>query len=156
MEDTPSADPQIQKDYEAALGAFLVAFNRVENTVREVIRNALMVSKPEDIIQHIRLDFFRQNLEILTALSKRFPDPISKNLTEDIKNLSKERNRLAHGHFDQNPFSGDYKVVGRDGGKPIPIPEIQNLTEQANVICDKLRYAEFWFLFDDPGEGRNS
>ena len=26
--DFPTADPQVQKDYEAALGAFLVTFNR--------------------------------------------------------------------------------------------------------------------------------
>ena len=39
----PTADPRIQKDYEAALGAFLVAFNRIENTVSDVIFLALRI-----------------------------------------------------------------------------------------------------------------
>ena len=39
--DVPTADPQIQKDYEAALGAFLVAFTQIENIVSDVIFLAL-------------------------------------------------------------------------------------------------------------------
>ena len=33
-DDVPSADPNIKKDYEAALGEFLVVFNRIENFVK--------------------------------------------------------------------------------------------------------------------------
>ena len=49
--DIPTADPQIQKDYEAALGAFLVTFNRIENTTNEIIHLALQASERQDILQ---------------------------------------------------------------------------------------------------------
>jgi hypothetical protein len=42
LEDEPPwADPQIQKDYEATLGAFLVSFNRLEDVVSKLIGYAL-------------------------------------------------------------------------------------------------------------------
>ena len=55
---TPSANPQIQKDYEAALGAFLVVFNRIENTVNDVIVLALRKSKRLDILTNLKRDPF--------------------------------------------------------------------------------------------------
>jgi hypothetical protein len=35
-DDEPSADPQIQKNYESALGAFLVLFKAIENEMGDV------------------------------------------------------------------------------------------------------------------------
>lgn len=40
-DDIPWADPAIQTDYEAALGSFLVSFNRLENLIGDLLEESL-------------------------------------------------------------------------------------------------------------------
>ena len=69
--DIPAAEPQIQKDYEAALGAFLVTVNRIENTTNEIIHLAPQTSGRQDILKHIQDDFFNRRL-VTEARNQRF------------------------------------------------------------------------------------
>ena len=57
-DDIPTADPQIQKDYEAALGAFLVAFTQIENIVSNIIVLAQEKAERKDIVKCPRGDSF--------------------------------------------------------------------------------------------------
>ncbi len=149
-QDVPTADPKIQKDYEAALGAFLVTFNQIENTTTEIIHLALQASERQDILKHIKGDFFYRRLVTLDLLSLAFPGPVSKDVIYELRELANHRNHLAHGHFDQNPFNGEYEVVtSRDKRRTMSVTAIQSLAKRAEAAWDKLRYIEFYFRFDD-------
>ena len=155
--DIPTADPQIQKDYEAALGAFLVTFNRIENTTNEIIHLALQTSERQDILKHIKDDFFNRRLVTLDLLSLTFPRPFSKDVIDELRHLTNARNHLAHGHFDQNPFDGEYEVVtGKNKRRAMPVTAIQSLTKRAEAAWDKLRCIEAYFSFADLDEEQNS
>jgi hypothetical protein len=67
--DEPSADPRIQKNYEAALGEFLVTFNRIENAVSDVIVLALEKAERNDILGSMSGDTFAQKV---LSLHKKF------------------------------------------------------------------------------------
>ena len=155
--DIPTADPQIQKDYEAALGAFLVTFNRIENITNEIIHLALYDSERPDILQHIKNDSFSRRLVTLDLLSLAFPRPFSRDLIDKLRQLANARNRLAHGHFDQNPFDGEHTVVtSRNKRLTMPVTDIQSLTRRAEAAWDKLGYVEAFFWFDDLDEKQSS
>ena len=148
--DEPYADPQIQKDYEAALGAFLVVFNAIENTINDIIVLALQKSGRADILKQLDNDSFNRKLTTLDLISVAYPTAVPQSVTNQLRNLATQRNRLAHGHFDQNPFDGTYQVVtSRSGPKPIPVPQIQTLTEHAETVWEKLRFADAYFFFYD-------
>jgi hypothetical protein len=66
-----------------------------------------------------------------------------------LEQIANERNRLAHGHFDQNPFSGDYEIVHKNTRKEYPVERLEALTEQARQAWTALRYAEGFYMFDD-------
>lgn len=148
-DDIPSADPQIQKDYEAALGAFLVVFNLIENTVNDVIVMALQQSERQDILQRLKGDSFSRKLATLDLISLTYSQPLPKTLVDELRDLSTHRNNFAHGHFDQNPFDGDYKIVTDRKKKLIsmPIAQLNLLTERAETACDAIGYAQAFFEF---------
>ena len=147
--DEPSADPQIQKDYEAALGAFLVVFNSIENAVSDIIYLALKKAAREDILKSLRGDLFSRKLTTLDLLSIAYPQAASKALVDELRRLGAERNDLAHGHFDQNPFDGSYHIVTDRKTLSVPMDKIVKLTERAERAWDDLRGSQAFFWFDD-------
>jgi hypothetical protein len=66
-----------------------------------------------------------------------------------FEQVCRERNKLAHGHFDQNPFSGDYQIVHKNIRKEYSVERLDVLTEQANMAWMALRYAEAFYTFTD-------
>ena len=56
--------------------------------------------------------------------------------------LNKHRNRLVHGHFDQNPFDGSYELIGRQKRRDYPIAEIDRLARGLTEVIDRFRRAE--------------
>ena len=147
--DVPTADPQIQKDYEAALGAFLVAFTQIENTVSDVIFLALEKADRKDILKHLRGDAFRKKLNTLELISLSHPRPLPKSALDELRYLGTRRNELAHGHFHQNPFDGSYEISTNRKAFPMPVTQLKQLTARADKAWDALRYAEAYFSFDD-------
>ena len=154
--DIPTADPRIQKDYEAALGAFLVAFTRIENTASDIIFLALEQAGRKDILNRLRGDSFRRKLVALELISLAHPRPLPKSAIDELRDLAARRNELAHGHFHQNPFDGSYEILTDRKALPMPVTQLKQLTERAESAWDTLRYAEAYFSFDDLDEEESS
>jgi hypothetical protein len=68
---------------------------------------------------------------------------------EAMRQVAGERNRLAHGHFDQNPFDGSYDVVTRSVRASYSVETLDHLTEKANRCRDELSYAVAYYQFAD-------
>ncbi|RWE29170.1 MAG: hypothetical protein EOS78_30655 [Mesorhizobium sp.] len=143
----------MQKDYEAALGAFLVIFNRIENTVSDIVVLALKKAEREDILRSLSGDLFARKLTTLELLSVAYPQAAPRELVEELRRLGAERNNLAHGHFDQNPFDGSYRVVTDRNTLSISVAQIGKLTARADKAWDELRSSQAFFWFDDLGSG---
>ena len=154
--DIPTADPQIQKDYEAALGAFLIGSTQIENTVSDIIFLALQKAERKDILTRLRGDSFRRKLVTIELISLAHPRPLPKSAIDELRDLAARRNELAHGHFHQNPFDGSYEIVTARKALPMPIAHLKQLTERAQIAWDALRYAEAYFSFDNVDEEERS
>lgn len=64
--------------------------------------------------------------------------------------FGRKRNGLAHGHFEQNPFSGEYEIIGRDNIAERHSPEtIEPLIAEADAIWQDLRGVWACFYFED-------
>ena len=156
--DISSADPQIQKDYEVALGAFLLAFNQIESTVNDIIFLALQKSERLDIFKRVNDGSFNQKLTALDLISLSHPQALPKTVLEELRDLSGHRNILAHGHFHQNPFDGSYEIVTPRNRQQrcIPVTQLDQLSKRADRAFDNLRYADACFSFDDLDADENS
>jgi hypothetical protein len=147
--DEPSADPKIQKDYEAALGAFLVIFNSIENVVSDLICLTLKKFDRENLLKSLEGDLFHRKLITLDLLSIAYPRVASNLLIEELRCLGAKRNNLAHGHFDQNPFDGSYQIVTSRKAIPMPIAQILALTVRAEKAWNELRNSQVFFEVND-------
>lgn len=149
-DDTPWADPQIQIDYEAALGRFLVAFNRIDNEVSQLISTVLHLSERADLIEAttIRTDFARK-LQVLDLLTlAKHSRQLSEAPIEEMRKIAGERNVVAHGHFDQNPFDGEYQLKGKGRYSDYSPKRLDSLTERCNKVWQKLRFVDACFHFE--------
>lgn len=155
-DDIPAADPQIQKDYEAALGAFLVAFTQVENIVSDIIFLALQKAERKDLLKRVRRDSFQRKLITLELISLAHPRALREVVIGELRHLAGRRNDLAHGHFHQNPFEGSYEIVTDRKAFLMPVTELKGLTERAESAWNALRYADAYFSFDALDEEENS
>jgi hypothetical protein len=150
FDDSPSADPQIQADYEAALGRFLVAFNRVDNEVSQLIATVLYLSERPDLVNDLtnKADFSRklQTLDLLTLArdSGRLKDaPLA-----EMRQIAGERNTVAHGHFDQNPFDGEYQLKGKGRYSNYSPKRLEALTHRCNEVWSALRTIDAGFHYE--------
>lgn len=149
-DDVPWADPQIQSDYEAALGRFLVAFNRIDNEVSQLISTVLHLSERADLIEPmtIRTDFARK-LQVLDLLTlAKHSGQLGEAPIEEMRKLAGERNVVAHGHFDQNPFDGEYQLKGKGRYSDYSAKRLDGLTERCNKAWQKLRFVDACFHFE--------
>jgi Txe/YoeB family toxin of Txe-Axe toxin-antitoxin module len=108
----PWADPQIRKDYEAALGRLILAHNSLDRLLTELIQCCLNRLQNEKPLEGLRQGEFSRRLTSLTMLASL---PIELDLraidTKEIGELNRLRNIVAHGHFEQDPFEGTYVLV---------------------------------------------
>jgi hypothetical protein len=150
--DKPFAGPEMRRKYEAALGSFLVTFNAVENYMRYTVEEIAKSSGQADLwAKHLSGDeFTRQlkNLRILVLVEPFFSDTPFERLAA----LNNIRNKLAHGHYDQDLFSDDFEVVGKKERTKITIEEIRKATREADGLWQELgnNLAYFW-----DGESRD-
>lgn len=142
---TPWADPQIQAEYEAALGSFLVSFNRLENLLGDLLQQSLRrLGKPE---LYRANDRFELKLRFFQFVLLALPDMYKPNI-QAAQMLSGERNTLAHGHFDQNPFSGSYKVVTGTKTADLSVARIKQLSFEAAQVIDDFRSCQAYLWFE--------
>jgi hypothetical protein len=148
-QDEPWADPQIQIDYERALGQFLVRFNKVENLISDIIPQALMNTGSEHLLAHVKGDLFARKLITLELALDKALRTGSRRLFDELRELNSRRNDLAHGHFDQNPVDGDYVIVTSKKTRDVPITLIQRLADRVEKAWHELRHLEATFMFAD-------
>lgn len=144
------ADPRIQLDYQAALGAFIVKFNQLDNQVTrlvgwayDVIRRPMPRSIPRSFASKVDLleAFGGMNVLALAAA------PIA-----ELRDLNRKRNFLVHGHFDQNPFDGSYvvsQINKSEKSDHIQAAVIDSWAEHAFGLWDKMRIHEANYIFRD-------
>lgn len=149
-DDVTWADPAIRTDYEAALGRFILAFNEVDHRLSQVIGLELTARSRHDLATSASRGSFAQRLETLDLLASSTQNGVLSALPlVRLRALNTDRNTLAHGHFDQNPFDGSYKLLLAAKTRDYPITRVAALTAELAEIADKLRFAEIDYLFDD-------
>jgi hypothetical protein len=140
----PWADPAIQQDYQAALGEFLVKFNRLENLIGDLILHSLTkLGRPDLYRPEAQLSSKLHTLELVGLALPNMHKPTMK----AIRDLLGERNTLAHGHFDQNPYSGEYSIKHGAKSASMPLTKIRTLCELAEEAMSDINsaLASHWF-----------
>jgi hypothetical protein len=158
-EDIPFASPEIRQAYEAALGRFMLAFNEIDNRVTKLIDTVLTRLARTDLIELCINQTFFQKLIILDLLgqSNEGDGILNSDISlESMRDLARDRNRLAHGHFDQNPFDGSYEVVSpkKNVAANYPVEKLDQLTAEAEAVITALRYGEAFYSLADPAPGK--
>lgn len=107
------ADPSIRRDYEAALGRLILAHNEADRNLTIIIKQCLKaLGDPPALSTMTHGNFAARltNLGILQTLCPSFR--ISGIDVAALASINGDRNVVAHGHFEQNPFDGDYILIG--------------------------------------------
>jgi hypothetical protein len=147
------ASPEIQASYEAALGRFIVAFNQVDNLLTSIIEIVLKKLRREDLIDACLNRGFSHKLLVFDLLKSSLEGPVLKEVSVQLmRQIAGERNYLAHGFFDQNPFSGEYDIVGKNTRGRYSVERVDDLTAKANKVWQELRYPEAHYAFADTTE----
>jgi hypothetical protein len=146
----PEADPAIRTDYEAALGRFILIHNEADYWLSKVIAAELSKRRRDDLIPSTIKGNFAQRLERLELLASSTKDRQLSGLPVDkLRSLNTNRNHLAHGHFDQNPYDGSYQLVLAQKAKDYPIEHIVALADELTKIVAYLRTTEILYDFED-------
>jgi hypothetical protein len=141
--DIPTADPAIQLSYQAALGAFIVEFNRLDTELTLTLRYALSQVGMFNQLPRFRVRSFGQKLEVIELLQAAKVKGLGGVPIQEIRTIAAIRNHLAHAHFDQDPLSGRYILVTPKQTKETPewrLKEeaIRNWTTRARAAHAKL------------------
>jgi hypothetical protein len=149
-DDIPFADPAIRTDYEAALGQFILAFNEVDYRLTQVIRSELSQRARIDLAATASNGTFAQRLLTLEMLASATPNGrLSASPITRLRTLNTDRNNLAHGHFDQNPFDGSYAIILTKKTRDYPAAHVRSLAVELAQIADWLRTTEILYDFED-------
>jgi len=137
-----------REDYEAHLGKFLVAFNRIEDTVSDLVGRALSRAGRDDLIDRAMTRGLDRKLDDLELLLIQAP-PSQRLPFAEIRQLSLNRNDLAHGHYDDWQGFGSFEVITRSGKRKTYSPEvIAPLIARAEDLAFKLRQQQARWDFD--------
>ena len=149
-DDIPWADPAIRIEYEAALGQFILAYNEVDYRISQVIRAELTRRARPDLAATASKGQFTHRLDALDLLASTTKDgqlgviPVAR-----LRVINADRNNLAHGHFDQNPFDGSYTLVLKEKTRDYPIQRMRALVSELTDIAGQLRTTEILYDFED-------
>jgi hypothetical protein len=150
-DEPPWASPAIQEAYEAALGRFLLSFNRLDNLLSEVIEVVLEQLGRQELIARCTHKDFALKLLVLDLLKTSTEGkPLADIPIDVMRQVAGERNVLAHGHFDQNPFDGTYEVVTTKVRAEYSVERLDDLSAKADEAWNALRYVDAYYSFKDP------
>lgn len=150
-DDVPWASPEIRQQYEAALGRFILAFNELDNLLTEIIEITLERLDRHDLVKAcIQQNFALKLLTLDLLKSSREGKAIADVPIPLMKQIAGERNTLAHGHFDQNPFDGSYDIVVKNVRASYSAERLDGLTEKADKALQVLQHASAVYDFSDP------
>jgi hypothetical protein len=152
-ETEPWADPGIQKGYQAALGEFIVTFNRLDAGLTNLLRFALGDVGKLELLPQLRGRGYGAKLQALELLQISPSMPaIHGAPIDEMRKIAAIRNFLAHAHFDQNPYDGTYELIPPKPDKKSPerhLKEeaIRKWTARTEVASNQLRTCEaaYWF-----------
>lgn len=123
---------QYQTEYEAALGRLLVKYNDLEAMVGAVLEGAL---KKLDVPHLYKVDDYLRGkidrLELALCALPNWPKPDY----DRLHRINNRRNAMAHGHFHQDPNTGEYQTrsVHRKSTTPAQVvtpEEIHSYTDE--------------------------
>lgn len=154
-ETEPWADPDIQKGYQAALGGFIVEFNRLDAELTKILRLTLGHVGKLGLFSRYRQSSYGAKLLALELLqTNRAIKNIHYAPIDEMRKISAIRNFLAHAHFDQNPFDGTYILVPPKSDKAsdemhLKEDAIRKWAVRTAEACHQLGYCEMPYVFAD-------
>lgn len=111
-DDIPWADPGIRKDYEAALGRLILAHNDVDLHLTRLVDRIISHLGDPPALAKLATGEFAKRVDNVRTLYAIAPDmPLAGIDLDEMSELNRLRNIVAHGHFDQNPFQGTYELI---------------------------------------------
>lgn len=153
-DDTPWADPQIQLDYQAALGEFVVEFNRLDDTVSKVLSYALLETKRDHLAKTYLASQFSYRVDLIDLLGGSNVQGLASAPVADLKAVASVRNVLVHAHFDQNPFDGSYTLVQKGRDSHLKTEAIRKWSKRVADVTHKMGHfeAQWWFRDDTSSD----
>lgn len=151
----PWGEPSIRPDYEAVLGSCLVAFNEVEESMRVLLALALSRRGKSHLSKRVVSDSqFGQKVTFLELLSAPFDEhSLRPAVFQELRDLAADRNVVAHGHFDQNPIDGSFKLRGKAEPVDYDIAKLRSLTARCEALAKEVGEAVLPYWFEEIRDG---
>lgn len=112
--DEPYADPAIRAAYRDALGRLIMAHNEVDFWLSGILAKAVRILAPEGALDELATGDFSARAANIELLMKVAPHLCLGGVGNGrLGELNGVRNILAHGHFDQDRYSGTFEIVNR-------------------------------------------
>lgn len=148
----PWASPEIQLNYEAALGRFILVYNAIDNLVTKIIGIVSVRIERMDLMEECLGKSFSRKLRVLEKITLCSEGERIAGLDMKLlKELNDHRNKLAHGHYDYNYnafFDGKYHLVNRNDKHSYSPQKIDDLLQKANKALSQLHFAEASYDFE--------
>lgn len=137
--DEPYADPAIRSGYQNALGRFIMAHSEVDFWMSAILEKAVKLIAPDGSLNHLGLGDFSARATNLVLLMRVAPHLCLGGVGNGrLPELNGMRNALAHGHFDQDRYSGTFEIVNRRH-KSFQVRRLKNLHEASiNLAAEEL------------------
>lgn len=135
----PYADPAIRSGYQNALGRFIMAHSEVDFWMSAILEKAVQIIAPDGSLNQLALGDFSTRATNLVLLMRVAPHLCLGGVGNGrLPQLNGVRNELAHGHFDQDRYSGTFEIVSRKH-KSFQVKRLKNLNETSiNVAAAEL------------------
>ncbi|WP_248116954.1 hypothetical protein [Brevundimonas sp. EYE_349] len=147
FDDVPWADPAIRERYEAALGRLILAYNDVDLHLTRLIEECQRKLGDPKHLKKLATGSFIERWDNVRMLRAILPDmPLLQGIDfKELHELNELRNIVAHGHFEQNPFQGDYELITRkQRHDDFSAERLDNITGRLNAQAEALKVS-VWF-----------
>ena len=112
--DDPYADPAIRAEYQLAVGRLIIAHTEVDFWLSALLTKATKLLDPTGGLDELTMGDFNQRATNIELIMKVVPDIALGQVGHGrFRELNRLRNIVAHAHFDQDRYEGDFKLVRR-------------------------------------------
>lgn len=130
-------DSKMQKEYESALGEFLVAFNDLENWVRVAIEFYLREKNLNSVWQNVRQFNFAKLVKLYQSMAEESED-MPRLDVKRCKEFGEERNKFAHAHYIMGPRKNGVNIVTKSGPVQVDIAKMKINSEDIRQFVTEL------------------